>query len=93
MWSGSHALPPGSCDRFGDEGRHPLGILEIARSDAKEREEDAALRLVLNEPHEIVVARNAHVQIAVGGHDDAVRATFNEVLPGLFVGRSRSRAA
>ena len=54
---------------------------------AEHAEEDAALRLLLDQPDEIALVGDADVEIAVGGEDHAVDAALDEMLRRDLVGQ------
>lgn len=70
-----------------------LGVLQIPLSEAQDREEDAALTLLLDEAHHLGVAGDTDVEIAVGGEDDAVIAARDEVRDRFGVGAPDPGAA
>src|SRR6185503_15318946 len=67
--------------------------LDVARTDAKHREEDAAGALLLDEPREIALVRHADVEVSIGCEDDAVDASLDELFLRDLVRERDSRRA
>ena len=47
-------------------------VLEVAHAEAEHGQEDAALALLLDQAHQLGLAGDADVEIAVGAEDDAI---------------------
>ena len=75
-------------------GQHlHLGVLVVARAEPEHRQVHALPAALVHEVMQLVLRGHAHVQVAVGGHDDAVRAAFDEVPLGHVVGCAQAGLA
>jgi len=72
--------------------RHP-GVLEVAPPEAEDGQEHARAELVLDEPNEVALARDAHVEVADGGENHPVDAALDEAVGGEAVGELDAGAA
>ena len=68
-------------------------VLVVAGAEAHDAQVDAALLVALDHLHQRLRGGNAHVEIAVGAHDDAVVAALNIVGRCFVVGHLHGRAA
>ena len=55
-----------------------LVVLVVARAESQHREVHAGLALLLDEVVQLALGRDAHVEVAVRRHDDAVHTAFDE---------------
>ena len=73
--------------------RSRRAVLDVAHAVAQDAQEHAALGLGLDQPEQVILRRDADVEIAVGGQDDAIRPVLDEVLGGDVIGELDARAA
>ena len=68
-------------------------VLEVADAEAEHGQEHAAGALLFDQPHELVLAGGADVEVAVGREDHAIDAAADEVLARDLVGEADALAA
>ena len=73
-------------------GFHP-GVRKIALAEAQHRQEDAALCLFRDQPHEGSLIRHTDVQISVRCQDHPVVAAFHKILLGQLISLDETRRA
>jgi len=76
---------------IGDLLHHRFVVVALAEAERGER--DTAVALLLDHFEQRLGVGDAHVEIAVGGEEDAVHPVLDEALPRDFVGQLEPRAA
>src|SRR5262245_11542015 len=62
------------------------GVFQVPRAYTKDGQKDAACALFLDETHELILVRDADVEITVGCQNDAIHAATGELISSDLIG-------